>query len=118
MKDNHSLSETFKNEMRASYVGVFYQRFIKGEWTSAEGAVYPMWSETKHMIDFDDLPPVARTLAVGMDYGTTNTTVTLILGLTDEPEPRLVLIDEWHYSSKENRGETIPDIELSKRFRE
>lgn len=118
MDDNPSLSDQFKAEMRASYAGVFYQRFIKGEWTNAEGAVYPMWDETKHRIPFDELPPIARTLAVGMDYGTTNTTVALLLGLTDEPEPRLVFIDEWHYSSAEHHGETLPDIELSRRFRD
>ncbi|MHA3724331.1 PBSX family phage terminase large subunit [Leucobacter sp. HY1910] len=118
MEDNPSLSEEFKASMRASYSGVFYQRFIKGEWTNAEGAVYPMWDETRHLIKHADLPPIARTLAVGMDYGTTNTTVAHLLGITDEPQPRLVLIDEWHYSSKEHHGETLPDIELSRLFRE
>lgn len=118
MEDNPSLSEEFKASMRASYSGVFYQRFIRGEWTNAAGAIYAMWDETKHLIKHNDLPPIARTLAVGMDYGTTNTTVALLLGLTDEPQPRLVLIDEWHYTAAEHHGETIPDVELSRRFRE
>lgn len=118
MDDNPTLSDAFKREMRASFAGVFYQRFIEGKWTNAEGAVYPMWDETKHQIHFEDLPPIARTLAVGMDYGTTNPTVALMLGITDEPEPRLVLIDEWHYSSAEHHGETLPDVELSRRFRD
>ncbi|QIK64160.1 PBSX family phage terminase large subunit [Leucobacter viscericola] len=118
MDDNPSLSESFKNDMKASYAGVFYQRFIQGLWTNAEGAVYPMWNEDKHLIKHEDLPPIKRTLAVGMDYGTTNTTAALLLGLTDEPQPRLVFIDEWHYSSSEHHGETIPDVELSRRFRE
>lgn len=117
MDDNPSLSEQFKTEMKASYAGVFYQRFIRGEWTNAAGAVYSMWDETKHLVAHADLPPIRRTLAVGMDYGTTNTTAALMLGLTDEPQPRLVLIDEWHYSSVEHHGETLPDVELSKRFR-
>ncbi len=53
-----------------------------------------------------------------MDYGTTNTTVAHLLGITDEAKPRLVLIDEWSYSSKDHHGETLPDVELSRRFRE
>ncbi len=118
MEDNPSLSEQFKAEMRASFAGVFYLRFIEGKWTNAEGAVYPMWDEKKHLIKHADLPPIARTLAVGMDYGTTNTTVALLLGITDEEKPRLVFIDEWHYSSAEHHGETIPDVELSRKFRE
>jgi len=118
MDDNPSLSDQFKTEMKASYAGVFYQRFIQGLWTNAEGAVYPMWSEDRHLIRHADLPPIARTLAVGMDYGTTNPTVAILLGITDEPEPRLVFIDEWHYSAKDHHGETLPDVELSRRFRE
>lgn len=124
MNDNPSLSEQFKAEMRASFTGVFYQRFIEGLWTNAAGAVYSMWDERRHLIKHADLPPISRTLAIGMDYGTTNTTVALLLGLTDEydakgrPTPRLVLIDEWHYTAAEHHGETIPDIELSRRFRE
>lgn len=118
MEDNPSLSEQFKTEMRASYAGVFYQRFIKGQWTNAEGAVYPMWDEKKHLIKHSDLPPIARTLAVGMDYGTTNPTVAILLGITDEEQPRLIFIDEWHYSAAEHHGETLPDIELSRQFRE
>lgn len=117
MDDNPSLSERFKDEMKASYTGVFYQRFIRGEWTNAAGAVYAMWNEDRHLVKHADLPPIARTLAVGIDYGTTNTTVALLLGITDEQQPRLVLIDEWHYSSAEHHGETLPDVELSRRFR-
>ncbi|WP_449281241.1 PBSX family phage terminase large subunit [Leucobacter sp.] len=118
MDDNPSLSDQFKAEMKASYAGVFYQRFIQGLWTNAEGAVYSMWNEDRHLIKHADLPPIARTLAVGMDYGTTNPTVAILLGLTDEERPRLVVIDEWHYSAAEHHGETLPDIELSRLFRE
>lgn len=118
MDDNPSLSDEFKADMRASFAGVFYLRFIEGKWTNAEGAVYSMWDEQRHLIDHADLPPISRTLAVGMDYGTTNTTAALLLGLTDEQHPRLVFIDEWHYSADEHHGETIPDIELSRQFRD
>lgn len=85
MDDNPSLSEAFKNDMKASYSGVFYLRFIEDQWTNAAGAVYSMWNEDRHKIAHADLPPIARTLAVGMHYGTTNTTAALLLGLTDEP---------------------------------
>ena len=118
MRDNPSLDPDYVSDMKRSYAGVFYQRMIEGQWTNAEGAVYPMWDEKRHLIKHADLPPIKSTLAVGIDYGTTNTTVALLLGITDEEQPRLVFIDEWHYSSAEHHGETLPDIELSRRFRE
>jgi PBSX family phage terminase large subunit len=118
MDDNPSLDPDYVADMKRSYAGIFYQRMIEGEWTNAEGAVYPMWSEERHLIKHADLPPIARTLAVGMDYGTTNPTVAILLGITDEEKPRLVFIDEWHYSAKDHHGGTLPDVELSRRFRE
>lgn len=118
MDDNPSLDPDYVRDTKAQFAGLFYQRMILGKWTNAEGAVYPMWDEDRHLIKHADLPPIARTLAVGMDYGTTNPTVAILLGLTDEEHPRLVAIDEWHYSSAEHHGETLPDVELSRRFRD
>ncbi|KKI18771.1 hypothetical protein XM48_10610 [Leucobacter sp. Ag1] len=118
MDDNPSLDPDYVRDTKAQFAGIFYQRMILGQWTNAAGAVYAMWDEDRHLVKHADLPPIARTLAVGMDYGTTNTTAALLLGITDEQQPRLVLIDEWHYSSAEHHGETLPDVELSKRFRE
>ncbi len=37
-----------------------------------------------------------------MDYGTTNTTAALMLGVTDEKKPRLILMDEWRYNPKDH----------------
>lgn len=117
MDDNPTLSEEYKRDMRASYSGVFFDRMIKGEWTNAAGAVYPMWDPTRHVIPFDQMPPLQDVLGVGMDYGTTNATTGLMLGVTAEEAPRLVLMDEWGYDSKET-GIRLTDAELSRRFRD
>ncbi|TQL46683.1 PBSX family phage terminase large subunit [Homoserinimonas aerilata] len=117
MKDNPNLSAEYIADMEASFSGVFYDRMIKGEWTNAAGAVYPMWDEKRHVIPFDQMPQMQDIIGIGMDYGTTNATTALMLGLTDETKPRLVLMDEWGYDSKES-GIRLTDAELSKRFRE
>ncbi|WP_300269053.1 PBSX family phage terminase large subunit, partial [Microbacterium sp.] len=121
MKDNPNLPAEYVADMERSYSGVFYQRMIKGEWTNAAGAVYPMWDPDRHVIPWADMPPLRDVYGIGMDYGTTNATTGLLLGLTDEykdgkPKPRLVLMDEWGYDSKES-GIRLTDAELSKRFR-
>lgn len=43
MDDNLSLSEDIKARYRSQYSGVFYQRYILGLWTVAEGLVYDMF---------------------------------------------------------------------------
>jgi PBSX family phage terminase large subunit len=112
MDDNPSLEPSYVARMKAAFVGVFYKRFILGLWTNAEGAVYEAWDEKRHVIAWENLPKLARVLAVGIDHGTTNATSAILLGITAEEDekgrwrPRLVLIDEWRYDSREKNPDT------------
>ena len=51
--------------------GLFYQRFVLGEWVSAEGIVYPMFNPTRHIVRRFEIPEdweMYRTI----DFGFTN----------------------------------------------
>lgn len=87
-------------DMKASYTGVFYDRMIKGLWTNAEGAVFDSWDRDKHIIPYDKLPSMQRILGVGIDYGTTNATSAILLGLG--VDRKLYAIDEWRHDSRAN----------------
>jgi PBSX family phage terminase large subunit len=93
MEDNPSLTEGYKTNLRKEYTGMWYRRFILGLWVAAEGAIYQMWDEDRHVIRPDDMPPMKRTLALGIDYGTTHPTVGILLGLGEDN--RLYALDEW-----------------------
>lgn len=116
MDDNPALDDEYKADMIRSYSGVFYDRMIRGLWTNAAGAIFPMWDPHVHQIPFAQMPRLQAIIGVGMDYGTTNATTAMMLGLTDERAPRLVFMDEWGWNSREE-GYTLSDVELSKRFR-
>ena len=45
MDDNLSLSEEIKARYRSMYVGVFFQRYIEGLWSVAEGLIYTMCTD-------------------------------------------------------------------------
>lgn len=79
MDDNLSLSEKIKARYRGQYSGVFYDRFIRGLWVIAEGVIYDMFDQSKHVVKLkdieDDLTP---TYYVSSDYGTQNATVFLL----------------------------------------
>lgn len=92
MDDNPSLSAEYIRDMKASFTGIFYQRFIEGLWTNAEGAIYDGWDPTKHVIPWSQLPPMYRLLAVAMDFGTQHATSVGILGLGYDR--RLYMVDE------------------------
>jgi PBSX family phage terminase large subunit len=119
MDDNPALLEEYKRQQKANYTGLFYRRFILGEWVAAEGAVFGMWDPDRHKVRWDDLPRMRRLLAVGVDYGTNNPTAALLLGLADVLDPRgtrlgsrLYLIDEW----RTEMGHRLSDTELADRL--
>lgn len=70
MDDNLSLSEKIKERYRSTYVGVFFKRYILGLWCVAEGLVYSMFSEERHVKK--EHMTGALTYVVSVDYGTVN----------------------------------------------
>lgn len=92
MDDNPSLTPEYIRDMKASFSGIFYQRFIEGKWTNAEGAIYDGWDPAKHVVPWAQMPPMYRLLAVGMDFGTQHATSCVMLGLGYDR--KLYLVDE------------------------
>lgn len=43
MDDNPTLGEATKQRYRNMFTGVFYQRYVLGEWVAAEGQIYMTW---------------------------------------------------------------------------
>ena len=69
MEDNPSLSKEIRRRYERMYSGAFYERFILGKWTAAQGAVYDFFDET-----FVRPAPhgKAERYYVSCDYGTAN----------------------------------------------
>lgn len=111
--DNPSLDEDYVHDLKSEYTGLWYKRFILGDWVQSEGAVYEQWDESRHVVD--TLPPITKWLAVGIDYGTTNPFSALSLGLGSDK--RLYFTSEWRYDSKISKRQ-LTDVEYSKRVRE
>lgn len=95
LDDNPALSQTYKDSVRREFTGMWFRRFVLGEWVAGEGAIYDMWDPTRHVVTWESLPDMHRVLACGVDYGTTNPTAALLLGLGIDR--RLYFIDEWRY---------------------
>lgn len=106
LADNPSLTPEYIESISREFTGLWYRRFIKGEWVAAEGAIYDMWDPDTHIIPWEKLPPMRRLLGVGVDFGTTNATAGLILGLSDRHNQNgqrvgsdLWLVDEYRYDA-------------------
>lgn len=73
--DNPFLPKEFVNNLCKEYEGtVYYGRYINGDWTLAEGLIYPMYQ------DAVQTPPDAEyeALELSIDYGTQNAFAALI----------------------------------------
>jgi PBSX family phage terminase large subunit len=96
LDDNPVLTPEYVEAIKAENVGVFFRRFVLGEWCMAEGAIYDMWDPDRHVIDV--LPRMWRWLAVGIDYGTTNPFAALLLGM--DASLNLYVAAEWRHDAK------------------
>ena len=95
MEDNPSLSPEIRARYERLYTGVFYRRYILGQWAQAEGRVY----------DFFDSGMVKRAPEgeyrkwyVSCDYGTVNPTSMGLWGLHGDVWYR---VKEFYFSSRQ-----------------
>ena len=95
LDDNPSLTDEYKTALKAEQTGLFYRRNILGEWVAAEGAIFDMWDPDTHVTDWADMPPMARYVGVGVDYGTTNATSAVLLG--QDRTGAYWAVDEFRY---------------------
>ena len=70
MDDNPALTPRIRARYRRAYTGVFYRRFVLGEWTAAQGLVYDFFDPDRHARDVPEGP--FGEWRISVDYGTAN----------------------------------------------
>mgnify|MGYP001466583999 FL=1 len=105
MEDNPSLTEDYKTQLKREYRGLWYKRYIEGQWVLAEGTIYDFFDMDLHTIK---LPPgPALYYIVGIDYGTINPTAFTLIGYNPHLFPNMWLEKECYWDSrKQNRQKT------------
>lgn len=101
MDDNLSLSNEIKERYKSLYTGVFFKRYILGQWVMAEGVIYDMFSVESHC--YEVCPQDSCQLGmkwVSIDYGTTNPLAGLLC-IDDEKD---VWIDSEYYFDSKKEG--------------
>ena len=94
MDDNPSLSDKVRRRYERMYTGTFYERFVRGRWVAAYGAVYPMM-EREEM--YSEIPDELTEYAVSCDYGTVNPTS---MGLWGKQGGVWYRIGEYYFDSR------------------
>ena len=101
MDDNLALSPKTKARYERMYTGVFYRRFILGEWCLAEGLIYAAFDPALHVVS--ELPERGRWF-ISIDYGTVNPFSAGLWCLTGK---KAVRVAEYYFDSRrEHRQHT------------
>ena len=110
MQDNPSLSQTVRRRYERLYAGVFYRRFILGQWCQAEGRVYDFF-------DTASVRPapggVFEQWVISCDYGTVNPAS---FGLWGKQNGVWYRTDEFYFDSR-REGRQMTDAEYAGKLR-
>ena len=94
MEDNPSLTPQIRERYQRLYTGVFYRRFILGEWAQAEGRGYDFFQPDM----VGKAPAVCDKWYVSCDYGTVNPTS---MGLWGRCGGVWYRVKEFYFNSRE-----------------
>jgi len=107
LAENEYLDDAYVQSLKNEYTGVWYKRYIQGRWVLAEGSIYDMFSEDKHVGGCPIDPSGVETWRVPVDYGTSNPTTFALHGYWhDGGDPHGHCFDEYYHSGREDRQKT------------
>ncbi len=97
MEDNPSLTPAIRRRYQRLYTGVFYRRFIQGQWVQAEGRVYDFFDA--EMVKLPPAEPLEE-YCISCDYGTVNPTS---MGLWGRKAGVWYRISEFYFNSRQEQ---------------
>ena len=103
MEDNPGLDSAIRQRYEKLYTGIFYRRYVLGQWCRAEGLVYSFDAD-KHITK--QIPTGGR-YYISVDYGTMNP---FSAGLWCVSQGRAVRLREFYYCGRD-RNECLTDEE-------
>jgi PBSX family phage terminase large subunit len=109
LDDNPSLDESFKEAIKRRYTGMWYKRYILGEWAVAHGLIYDSFDQENI---YDRARNNPTHYVVGIDYGTSNATAAVLLAINPSLLPQISVEDEYYYDSAQ-KGRQKTDDELA-----
>jgi len=103
LEDNIHLDPAYVAELKRQYTGLFYDRYIRGLWVQAEGAIYKNFRRDLHCVDRLPEGKPAQ-MVVGVDWGATHPTAYL----------RALRYGSTLYIDKEYRKSDLTNGELAR----
>lgn len=110
MDDNLSLTEAVKERYRGMYTGVFFKRYILGEWKSADGVIYRQFADDPERFILDDVPTDIFIGTMGLDFGGNGSAhAGCLVGIT-RGYRSIVILDEYYRKEVIDPGTLTDDV--------
>lgn len=106
--DNPKLPADYVENIKKGYTGVFYERFIKGNWVAAEGAIYKDFADAPKKYVLDAPPDDIAFCTLGMDFGGNGSAHAIICTGYSRGLQKIVVLDEYY------RKEVISPLQLER----
>ncbi len=95
LDDNDTIPKKVRDEMRKEYTGVFYDRFILGDWVQAEGLIYKIFADNQGKYLLNDIDKSKIDLInIGVDYGASRSSTSFVAVAFTERFRNLIVLDE------------------------
>ena len=107
MEDNPGLSARIRARYQSAYSGVFYRRFVLGEWTAAQGLIYDFFEPERDAVEVLEGP--FSQWRISVDYGTANPAS---FGLWGQKDGVWYRTEEYYYDSHK-AGRQRTDVEYA-----
>lgn len=110
MDDNLSLTEAVKERYRGMYTGVFFKRYILGEWKSADGVIYRQFADDPERFILDEVPADIFIGTMGLDFGGNGSAhAGCLVGIT-RGYRSIVILDEYYRKEVIDPGTLTDDV--------
>ncbi len=94
--DNPHLTDEYIKSLKNEYTGVFYERFINGDWVAAEGVVYPEFANNPKSYIKEEADEEISFATIGVDFGGNKSAHAFVcLGFT-KGFKKCIVLDEFY----------------------
>lgn len=114
LDDNPSLDPVYKENLKKEYTGMWYKRYILGEWAVSHGLIYDTYDDLNEYSQQMDTP---NYYIMGIDYGTSNATAAVLCAVTPKKWPQIRVEEEYYYDSVK-KGRQKTDAQLAQDIKE
>lgn len=98
MDDNKFLPLSYRELVNKMYSGLWYRRYVLGQWVVAAGAIYDCFERKTHVVKAN--PNYPKFYLVGIDYGSVNPFAAVLISFNDKMTPSFCVEKELYWDPK------------------